>query len=87
LLTGDARAFTHLRHLDGRAMRRQLAYILASHQVRFATGDDALDEVINNTRLADQFEILARELDVLEPKTAEDVYKTLTESRTLLAAV
>jgi len=68
-------------------MRRQLAYILASHQVRFATGDDALDEVINNTRLADQFEILARELDVLEPKTAEDVYKTLTESRTLLAAI
>jgi 26S proteasome regulatory subunit N1 len=50
--------------------------------VRFPTGDEALDDVINNTRLAEQYELLAKELDVLEPKTAEDVYKTQTESRT-----
>ena len=61
--------------------KRQLAYILARQQVRFPTGDDALDEVMNNTRLADQFEVLAKELDVVEPKTAEDVYKSQMEPR------
>ena len=65
-----------------RVEQRQLAYLLARQQVRFPTGNDELDEVMNNTRLAEQFEVLAKELDVLEPKTAEDVYKSQLEQRT-----
>eukprot|EP00737_Agarophyton_chilense_P001448 gb/GEZJ01001627.1/.p1 GENE.gb/GEZJ01001627.1/~~gb/GEZJ01001627.1/.p1 ORF type:complete len:1042 (+),score=181.62 gb/GEZJ01001627.1/:347-3127(+) len=38
--------------------------------------DDDMLMAMRNQRLTDQFKALAKDLDVLEPKTAEDIYKT-----------
>jgi hypothetical protein len=35
-----------------------------------------LREIISNSRLSEHFLALARDLDVMEPKVPEDVYKT-----------
>jgi 26S proteasome regulatory subunit N1 len=37
---------------------------------------EQLREIISNSKLSEQFLALARDLDVLEPKVPEDVYKT-----------
>jgi 26S proteasome regulatory subunit N1 len=39
-------------------------------------GDEALDALVRNASLSDLFLALARDLDVLEPKTPEDIYKS-----------
>jgi 26S proteasome regulatory subunit N1 len=57
-------------------MRRQLAHILGRQRVNFSTGEDALDAIIGNTGLSVGFAALARELDVVESKSPEDVYKS-----------
>lgn len=41
---------------------------------------DELREIMNNSRLSQNFLNLARELDIMEPKVPEDVYKTHLES-------
>lgn len=67
--------------------KRQLCYLLARQGVALnleegtcAVEDDqlreALQEIISNSKLSEHFLALARDLDVMEPKTAEDVYKT-----------
>lgn len=35
-----------------------------------------LREIISNSKLSEHFLALARDLDVMEPKVPEDVYKT-----------
>ncbi|KAF6261976.1 26S proteasome regulatory complex [Scenedesmus sp. NREL 46B-D3] len=43
---------------------------------------DTLREIISNSKLSEHFLALARDLDVMEPKVPEDVYKThLTDGR------
>jgi hypothetical protein len=37
---------------------------------------DTLREIISNSKLSEHFLALARDLDVMEPKVPEDVYKT-----------
>lgn len=37
---------------------------------------DVLREIISNSKLSEHFLALARDLDVMEPKVPEDVYKT-----------
>jgi 26S proteasome regulatory subunit N1 len=37
---------------------------------------DVLREIISNSKLSEHFLALARDLDVMEPKMPEDVYKT-----------
>ncbi|KXZ55777.1 hypothetical protein GPECTOR_2g1327 [Gonium pectorale] len=73
--------------------KKQLGYLLARHGFSInleegpaAVEDDALREslreVISNSKLSEHFLALARDLDVVEAKTPEDVYKThLTEGR------
>ncbi|KAF8063704.1 RPN1B [Scenedesmus sp. PABB004] len=68
--------------------KRQLGYLLARHgwlalnleEGAAAVEDDeerdALREVISNSRLSEHFLALARDLDVMEPKVPEDVYKS-----------
>ncbi|ETV80823.1 hypothetical protein H257_06289 [Aphanomyces astaci] len=60
------------------AVRKQLGYILGRQ--RFCYDDEhpehaAVDQ-IGNSELSDKFLALARDLDVLEPKTPEDIYKS-----------
>lgn len=56
--------------------KRQLAYILGRHRVNYRTNDDTLDAIIGNSTLSELYNALGRDLDVLEPKTPEDIYKT-----------
>uniref|UniRef100_A0A7S0WJK1 26S proteasome non-ATPase regulatory subunit 2 homolog n=1 Tax=Chlamydomonas leiostraca TaxID=1034604 RepID=A0A7S0WJK1_9CHLO len=67
--------------------KKQLAYLLARHGYRLnleegpaAVEDEgereALREALSNSRLSEHFLALARDLDVMEAKTPEDVYKT-----------
>lgn len=57
-------------------VRRQMAYILGRQRVNFVSGDDAIDGLIGNNSLSELFAALARDLDVVEAKTPEDIYKT-----------
>ncbi|KAK9760291.1 proteasome regulatory particle base subunit, partial [Basidiobolus ranarum] len=61
-------------------LKKQLAFILARQQISIETEDEELAECLNNTRLSEHFIALAKELDVMEPKTPEDIYKTHLEN-------
>jgi len=75
--------------------KRQLAYMLARHGVSVdieAEGIMSMDveeeekelvaEILSNGKLSEQYLALARDLDVMEAKTPEDIYKThLVEGR------
>ena len=68
-----------------KALKRQLAFILARQRVPLELeGEDAddmeLQECLNNTKLSDHFKSLAKELNVLDPKVPEDIYKSHLES-------
>ncbi|KAL0120806.1 hypothetical protein PUN28_008474 [Cardiocondyla obscurior] len=63
-------------------MRNQLAFILARLQDQPLRteyyGDDAKDveAILSNAHINTHFQILVRELDILEPKLPEDIYKS-----------
>ena len=43
-----------------------------------ATNDDdrkALQDIINNTKLSEGYLTVARDIEVMEPKSPEDIYK------------
>ncbi|BGP57763.1 hypothetical protein JCM8202_002415 [Rhodotorula sphaerocarpa] len=61
-------------------MKRQLAYILARQQVNVPTEDEALTEILNNTKLSESFKRFGKELSVTEPKSLEDIYKSHLEN-------
>lgn len=73
------------------AVQKQLAYMLGRQQICLeirengdgSTDDEELMEIMSNSHLNTHFLNLARELDIMEPKTPEDVYKShLENSRT-----
>jgi len=76
---------------DDTQVRRQLAYQLARAGVALnleegpcaVTDDvDALKDILSNAKLSEHYLALARDLDVMESKTPEDIYKThLVEGR------
>ncbi|ORX53624.1 26S proteasome regulatory complex, non-ATPase subcomplex, Rpn1 subunit [Hesseltinella vesiculosa] len=61
-------------------LKKQMAFQLARQQIQIETEDVELSECLNNTHLSQYFHSLARELDVMEPKSPEDIYKTSLES-------
>ncbi|EME40455.1 hypothetical protein DOTSEDRAFT_74133 [Dothistroma septosporum NZE10] len=68
-----------------KAVKLQLALILGRQRICLdLEGDDAedteLQECLNNTKLPEYFKSLAKELNVLEPKSVEDIYKSHLES-------
>ena len=63
-----------------RHIKRQLAYILARQQVSIETEDENLAEILNNTKLTENFKRFGKELNVLEPKSLEDIYKSHLEN-------
>lgn len=70
---------------SNKGLKRQLAFIIARQRIAFdLEGEDAederLQECLNNTRLPDHFKSLAKELNVLDPKVPEDIYKSHLES-------
>jgi len=68
-------------------MKKQLAYILGRMQ-RFIELPDEMDEaeelqeIMSNSHLNTNFLALARELDIMEPKQPEDIYKSHLEKTT-----
>ena len=70
-------------------VRKQMCVLLGRHRVNYEVdeseidGDDVekLNELIGNEHLSEQFLKLAQDLDVMDPKTPEDIYKTICLKR------
>ncbi|KAL1924325.1 uncharacterized protein VTP21DRAFT_7360 [Calcarisporiella thermophila] len=61
-------------------VQKQLAYILARQRILVQTEDEELLRCLHNTDLSEHFIALARELDIMESKTPEDIYKSHLEN-------
>jgi 26S proteasome regulatory subunit N1 len=61
-------------------MKKQMCLMLGRHRVNHEVEDDPneeeLNELIGNEKLSEQFLKVAQDLDVLDPKTPEDIYKS-----------
>ncbi|KAJ1931049.1 proteasome regulatory particle base subunit, partial [Linderina macrospora] len=68
-----------------RSEKAQLAFIMARQQVHMPEliddDDDELLACMNNANLSKNYLDLARELELLDPKSPEDIYKTHLENR------
>ncbi|KAI9098204.1 armadillo-type protein [Phlyctochytrium arcticum] len=60
-------------------MKKQLAFMLARQQIDIPTEDEEIQDILNNTRLSENFLALGRDLDVMDPKIPEDIYKSHLE--------
>jgi len=65
---------------DDTLMKKQMCLLLARHRINFEVEDDLqedeMNELIGNEKLSEQFLKVAQDLDVLDPKTPEDIYKS-----------
>lgn len=63
------------------AVRKQMAFMVGRQQI-FLELDELMEdyedlvEIMSNTNLTNQFLALGRELDIMEPKTPDDIYKS-----------
>lgn len=57
-------------------VKKQLAFMLARQRVMIPTDDEELGNIMSNTFLTDQFRELGKELEILDPKVPEDIYKS-----------
>ncbi|XP_022748924.1 26S proteasome non-ATPase regulatory subunit 2 homolog A-like isoform X2 [Durio zibethinus] len=69
---------------DNLLRKKQFCYILARHGITFELDDEmaaedddreVLQDIINNIKLSESYLILARDIEVVEPKSPEDIYK------------
>jgi len=69
-----------LSECEDELMKKQMCLLLGRHRVNFEVedGDDAedLNQMIGNEQLSEQFLKLAQDLDVMDAKTPEDIYKS-----------
>ena len=61
--------------------QKQMCYLLARNKYNFETEDEEKTKIISNEFLSSAFIKLATDLDVLEPKVPEDIYKSHLEER------
>ena len=62
---------------DDVILKKQLCILLGRHRVYYEIeDDDDLNALIGNEYLSEQFLKLAQDLDVMDPKTPEDIYKS-----------
>lgn len=64
-----------------RVTLNQMAFMLGRQRNPFETDDEELSKIISNEKLSEHFKALARDLDVLEPKHPDQVFKTHLEER------
>ena len=62
-----------------RSVQKQMALQLGRQQIFIPNADAELKDLMSNTHLNENFLRLARELDIMEPKTPDDIYKTHLE--------
>jgi 26S proteasome regulatory subunit N1 len=72
---------TIVRDCDDEAVKKQLAFMIGRQQIHVNIPDNVtnsveLNEILTNGLLNANFLALGRELDILEPKTPDEVYKT-----------
>ncbi|XVE92732.1 hypothetical protein REPUB_Repub01dG0125000 [Reevesia pubescens] len=69
---------------DDLLRKKQFCYILARHGITFELDDEmvaddddreVLQDIINNAKLSESYLTLARDIEVMEPKSPEDIYK------------
>lgn len=63
-----------------RAVQKQMALQLGRQQIFISNADQELKDLMSNTHLNENFLRLARELDIMDPKTPDDIYKTHLEN-------
>ena len=74
-----------LESTEDMVLRKQLAFMVARQRISFDLPMDSQDEqevadCLGNTQLPNHFKTLAKDLNILEPKTPEDIYKTHLET-------
>ena len=60
---------------------KQLAFLLARQRNAYVSEDPVLQEIISNSKLSEHFKSLARDLDVMEPKHPDAIFKSHLEDR------
>ena len=70
---------------DDLILKKQMAFLIARQQLWIEPPTDTEEEqevaeCLSNNKLSDHFKTLAKELNILEPKMPEDIYKTHLES-------
>ena len=66
-----------------KSLKRQMAFQIARQKIWLDIEDDEDPELIEclyNTKLSEHFRYLGRELNLLEPRSIQDIYKTHLES-------
>lgn len=58
-----------------------MAFMLGRQRNPFETTDEELTKIISNSTLSEHFKSLARDLDTLQPKHPDQVYKTHLEDK------
>lgn len=65
---------------EDRSLRKQLSFMVASQHICLESDDGEILECLSNSHLSDHFLALGKELNILEPKTPEDIYKSYLET-------
>ncbi|KAL9061160.1 MAG: hypothetical protein Q9162_000305 [Coniocarpon cinnabarinum] len=69
---------------DDSILRRQLGLQVSRQRIALdlpeGIEDDQLEETLNNTHLHEHYKNMGKELNVLDPKSTQDIYKTHLES-------
>jgi 26S proteasome regulatory subunit N1 len=53
----------------------QMCFILGRHKSSFTVEDETMNNIIGNAGLSERFLGIAREMDMMDAKTPEDIYK------------
>eukprot|EP00578_Thalassiosira_sp_NH16_P004528 CAMPEP_0181139956 /NCGR_PEP_ID=MMETSP1071-20121207/35054_1 /TAXON_ID=35127 /ORGANISM="Thalassiosira sp., Strain NH16" /LENGTH=955 /DNA_ID=CAMNT_0023226889 /DNA_START=74 /DNA_END=2941 /DNA_ORIENTATION=- len=68
---------------DDKLMKKQMCILLARQRINYEVEEevdeedaDELNELIGNEKLSEEFLKVAQDLDVMDPKTPEDIYKS-----------
>ncbi|KAK2627693.1 hypothetical protein QTJ16_002339 [Diplocarpon rosae] len=67
------------------ALKKQMAFLIAKQQIILDLPTETEEEreiveCLNSTKMPEHFKALAKELNILDPKTTEDIYKSHLES-------
>ncbi|XXG98492.1 hypothetical protein Hte_004816 [Hypoxylon texense] len=73
---------------DDAALKKQMGFLIGRQKIWLNAQESAgtkedtqeLDDALCNVKLAEYFKIMGKELNILEPKTTEDIYKSHLES-------
>jgi 26S proteasome regulatory subunit N1 len=65
---------------------KQMAFMLGRQSNPYESEDADIQEIISNTKLSEHFKSLARDLDVVEPKHPDSIFKSHLDERRMAGA-